>query len=136
MAVIRANRCQKRNPSTAEVKYYIQPYLYSRIDKAAIIEAAQRNSSIPRAYLEMTFDAMVTEIQNFVMNGHSITLTGLGTFAAFIRATGEDEPGQVTAANIKQIKFNYRPSPELKRYMKRVSVVLDPYVAPEPEPEP
>lgn len=134
MAVIRASRCKKRNPSTAAVKYYLQPYLYSRIDKQAVIDAAQRNSSIPRAYLEMTFDSLVTEIQNFVMNGHSITLTGLGTFAAFLRGTGEDTADAVTAANIKQVKFNYRPAPELKRYMKRVSVVLDPYVAPDPEP--
>ena len=120
MGVIRYKVVAKRNPIDGSVKYYAQPELYSQISKEDIVEAAQRNTSIPRAYLDMAYDALINEVENFVMNGHSVQIPNLGTISCRIRGVGADRRESFITEYIRKVGFTFLPDPYIKKLMKKV----------------
>lgn len=120
MGVIRYKVVAKRNPIDATVKYYAQPELYSQISKEDIVEAAQRNTSIPRAYLDMAYDALINEVENFVMNGHSVQIPNLGTISCRLRGNGADSRDTFTTEKISKVGFTFLPDPYIKKLLKKV----------------
>ena len=120
MGVIRYKVVAKRDPIKDSVKYYAQPELYSQISKQDIIEAAQRNTSIPRAYLDMAYDALINEVENFVMNGHSVQIPNLGTISCRIRGEGADTRLAYSTELIKKVGFTFLPDPYIKKLLKKI----------------
>lgn len=120
MGVIRYKVVEKNNPLDASVKYYAQPELYSQISKQDIIEAAQRNTSIPRAYLDMAYDALINEVENFVMNGHSVQIPNLGTISCRIRGEGADTRKDYSTEFINKVGFTFLPDPYIKKLLKKI----------------
>lgn len=108
----------RKNPKTSAVERHLQIYLYSQIGKEQILDGAVRNSSIPRAYLSMTFDALVEEIKNFVMNGHNISLENFGSIVSTIRSRPSETNVEVNAENVKSFKFNFRPCSKMRRMVQ------------------
>lgn len=120
MGVIRYKVIAKRNPIDNTVKYYAQPELYSQISKEDIVEAAQRNTSIPRAYLDMAYDSLINEVENFVMNGHSVQIPNLGTISCRIRGEGAETRKGYSTELIKKVGFTFLPDPYIKKLLKKV----------------
>lgn len=120
MGVLRYKVVAKQNPLDSSVKYYAQPELYSQISKEDILEAAQRNTSIPRAYLDMAYDALINEVENFVMNGHSVQIPNLGTISCRIRGKGADKRSDYTTEQIEKVGFTFLPDPYIKKILKKV----------------
>lgn len=120
MGVIRYKIVAKKNPINGSVKYYAQPELYSQISKEDIVEAAQRNTSIPRSYLDMAYDALINEVENFVMNGHSVQIPNLGTISCRIRGTGADTRDGFSVEYINKVGFTFLPDPYIKKLLKKV----------------
>ena len=117
MGTLKFKPIKRRNPLNKIDLWYLEAVYYSQIGKEDTIECASRNSQIPRAYMEQIYDALVTEIKNFVMNGHSIQLEKLGTFSAFIQyRPGADAREDATAGGITKVAFRFRPSASLKKY--------------------
>lgn len=131
----------RKNPKTSAVERHLQIYLYSQIGKEQILDGAVRNSSIPRAYLSMTFDALVEEIKNFVMNGHNISLENFGSIVSTIRSRPSETGLEVNAENVKSFKFNFRPCSKMRRLVQpsniawvRVQKVQGDLPQPNPQP--
>lgn len=120
MGVIRYKVVAKKNPIDGSVKYYAQPELYSQISKEDIVEAAQRNTSIPRAYLDMAYDALINEVENFVMNGHSVQIPNLGTISCRIRSVGAGSRETFITEYIRKVGFTFLPDPYIKKLLKKV----------------
>lgn len=120
MGVIRYKVVPKKNPIDKTVKYYAQPILYSQISREDIIEAAQRNTSIPRSYLDMAYDALVNEVENFVMNGHSVQVPNLGTISCRINGMGTELEADYDASYIQKVGFTFLPDPYIKKLLKKV----------------
>lgn len=120
MGVIRYKVVKKKNPLDGSFNYYAQPELYSQISKQDIIEAAQRNTSIPRAYLDMAYDALINEVENFVMNGHSVQIPNLGTISCRIRGDGADTRAAYSTELIKKVGFTFLPDPYIKKLLKKI----------------
>lgn len=112
----------RKDLKTAAVKKHLRIVLYSQLGRDAIIEAASRNSSIPRAYIGMCFDALAQEMKNFVMNGHSVHLDRLGTISSTVRSKGVTDAEDLTTDNIRQVKFQFRPSVKMKSFVKRENI--------------
>lgn len=123
---IRLNVLARKSPKDKSVKYYGSVDLYSRIGRAQILEAAQRNSQIPKSYLEQTFDALEVEIRNYVMNGHSITLDGLGTITSQLHSYGRASAELLQADAIRRVKFGFRAAGSLRRLVNSSNVVVNP----------
>lgn len=124
MGVIRYKIVSKRNPIDGSTKYYAQPELYSQISREDIVEAAQRNTSIPKAYLDMAYDALINEVENFVMNGHSVQIPNLGTISCRIRGKGADKRDNYSTEQIKKVGFTFLPDPYIKKLLKKVQFRL------------
>lgn len=123
MSKIRFYWARQKHPQTLQVGWTIRPFLYSRIGRDQIVDAAQRNSQIPKAYLQQTFDALITEVENFVMNGHSISLDGLGTIRSYFRGGGSATEENYSIEDcLEKVKFSFKPAPSLRRLMKSVSI--------------
>lgn len=124
MALVRAywQRMKVPGENPPVLKWGARVYLYSRIGRDQIVDAAQRNSQIPKAYLQQTYDALITEIENFVMNGHSITLNRFGTIRSFFRGAGSTSQANYDISLLKQVKFSFKPSVELNRMLKQTSI--------------
>lgn len=124
MALVRCywQRMKVPGKNPPEVKWGARVYLYSRIGRDQIVDAAQRNSQIPKAYLQQTYDALITEIENFVMNGHSITLNRFGTIRSFFRGKGATSQAGYDIALLEKVKFSFKPSVELNRMLKETSI--------------
>lgn len=120
MGVLRYKVVAKRNPITATVKYYAQPELYSQISREDVVEAAQRNTSIPRAYLDMAYDALINEVENFVMNGHSVQIPNLGTISCRLRGAGADSRKEYSTDLITKVGFTFLPDSYIKKLLKKV----------------
>lgn len=120
MGVIRYKVVSKTNPLDGSSKFYAQPELYSQISKEDIVDAAQRNTSIPRAYLDMAYDALINEVENFVMNGHSVQIPNLGTISARIKGKGASSRLTYSTECIKKVGFSFLPDPYIKKILKKV----------------
>lgn len=124
MGVIRYKVVKKKNPIEGSFAYFAQPELYSQISKEDIVEAAQRNTSIPRAYLDMAYDALINEVENFVMNGHSVQIPNLGTISCRIRGKGADSREKYSTELISKVGFTFLPDPYIKKLLKKVQFRL------------
>lgn len=129
---IRVKVVARKSPKDHSIKYYGNVDLYSQIGRDQILEAAQRNSQIPKSYLDQTFDALEVEIENFVMNGHSITLDGLGTITSTLHSRGVASEDLVLADNINRVKFGFRAASNLRKMLKSANIIVNPLPAPEP----
>lgn len=135
--MIRAYWGQQKNPLDRTLIGWVpRPFIYSRIGREQIVEAAQRNSQLPKVYLQQTFDALIVEVENFVMNGHSITLNGLGTIRTFFRGIGSTTAEAYDIQEgLKQVKFSFRPDPVLRRMLLKTPIhvtdVQRPYIKPD-----
>lgn len=107
---------KRKNPKKpAEINYYAQLYQYSLIGRDQILEAASRNSSIPKAYIGMVYDALAEEVLNFVRNGHSITLSNFGTIYTTIKSRPSETPAKVNRENVKWVKFHFKACARMRK---------------------
>ena len=64
---------------------------YSVIDSEEVVELACKDSNINRQDLAVGFAALCQAIENFVLQGHSVTLAGLGNFRLTAKTGKWDE---------------------------------------------
>lgn len=112
MPTINYRMVAKKNPVTKEVRYYAQKSHYgiSRIDTSALVDYIAENSQLPRAVLPSALAAIQKSINNFVLNGHSVTVPRLGTFTATLRSEGAETVDGVTGDLVKGIRVKFRPT--------------------------
>lgn len=125
MGTLKFKPVPRKSPQNKILLWYLEAVYYSQIGKAETIECASRNSQIPRAYMEQIYDALVTEIKNFVMNGHAIQLDGLGTFSAVLQfRPGRNTREECSPSGITKVAFRFRPSASMMKYFNN-SVSLE-----------
>ena len=125
MALVRAYWQRMKVPGSIDpivLKWGARVYLYSQIGRDQVVEAAQRNSQIPKAYLQQTYDALITEIENFVMNGHSITLNRFGTIRSFFRGKGATSQAAYDISLLEKVKFSFKADPQLNKLLKQTTI--------------
>lgn len=112
--------------------YVTRAITYSRITKDMLLARAAANTGIRRGTLYAAMDAVINEFQNFLLNGHSVELPLLGTFAFGIKAKISDTREDAGAEKVYRRRLIFRPSPELKADVKGVSLNDGPSIVSEP----
>ena len=100
--------------------YVSRAVTYSKIDGEDVLEYASQNSGINQAQLSAAMYAIRQSFINFLLNGHSVELPGVGTFRVGVNAKMVDEASQVSVDQI------YLPSIALKDRLTRISFSTDP----------
>ena len=102
-------------------KAYARLVPYSKLDKNYILTKAAEFAGMTEAQMEAGFAALSEAMQYFVLNGHSVTLNGLGTFSFSTKtgiwnaqtqkwqSAGHDSMDDVSPNDIKGVYLRFRP---------------------------
>ena len=115
--------------------YVSRAVTYSKIDGEDVLEYAAQNSGINQAQLSAAMYAIRQSFINFLLNGHSVELPGVGIFRVGVNAKMVDGASKVSVDQIYRRKIHYLPSIALKDKLIRISFSTDPMeTIPEEEP--
>ena len=106
--------------------YVSRAVTYSKIDGEDVLEYAAQNSGINQAQLSAAMYAIRQSFVNFLLNGHSVELPGVGIFRVGVNAKMVDEATKVSVDQIYRRKIHFLPSTVLKDRMTRISFSTDP----------
>jgi len=118
MNIVKMAPIKRKNPKTGKVAWYLQKRKYDTISSKELVEAMARNTGIPVAKVAMATDAIVKQLKNFLLNGHSVNIVGLGTFSPRIKSRPSDSKDAVTAENVKALLLKFRPQTDIREDMK------------------
>lgn len=112
----------KENEDTGAKQAYGYLIPYSKLDKQFILRWASSFVNMTEAQMETGFAALSEAMQYFVLNGHSVTLDGLGTFSFSTKtglwdektkkwkSAGKDSMSAVSADDIRGLYVRFRPA--------------------------
>lgn len=118
MNIVKMAPIKRKNPKNGHVAWYLQKRKYDTISSKELVEAMARNTGIPVAKVGMATDAIVKQLKNFLLNGHSVNIIGLGTFSPRIKSRPSETKDQVTAENVKALLLKFRPQTDIREDMK------------------
>ena len=105
--------------------YVLRPVRYSTMRQTDIVNYCMKNSLVPQAYITAAVVAFVQCIENFLLNGHSVELPGLGIFyltSNGITATNAEDCG---VNQVDSLKVRFTPSTSLKAAVEDVELEFD-----------
>ena len=112
--------------STGSLKYYNRLVPYSKLDELYINKWAAQFMKVSEAQMCVAFEALADAIEYFVLNGHSVTLKGLGNFTFSTKtgiwneqrqkwtSAGKENAEDCVATDIKGTYIRFRMSTELR----------------------
>ena len=106
--------------------YVSRAVTYSKIDGEDVLELAAQNSGINQAQLSAAMYAIRQSFINFLLNGHSVELPGVGIFRVGVNAKMVDEAAKVSVDQIYRRKIHFLPATALKDKLIRISFSTDP----------
>ena len=106
--------------------YVSRAVTYSKIDGEDVLEYAAQNSGINQAQLSAAMYAIRQSFVNFLLNGHSVELPGVGIFRVGVNAKMVDEATKVSVDQIYRRKIHFLPSTVVKDRLTRISFSTDP----------
>ena len=112
---------------SGEVKsgYLLRPVRYSTIDAEDLINTIANNSYVPKAFVGSALYGIVDAIENFLLNGHSISLPNLGILSLSCESTVAPTPSDAGLNQFKRLNINFRPTTELREKLNVVDLELD-----------
>lgn len=134
MANIGYYKTSFKNSQTGAKMYTVRLVPYSVIDTESLVSLALKDSNINPQDMGMGFAALGQAIEDFVLNGHSVTLDGLGNFSLSCKtgkwdaeqgkwvSAGSDSADGVDNANIKGVYVRFRPCTRLRQELNAASL--------------
>ena len=126
MSKMKVNAAFQRVAILKKEGYVSRAVTYSKIDGEDVLEYAAQNSGINQAQLSAAMYAIRQSFINFLLNGHSVELPGVGIFRVGVNAKMVDEASKVSVDQIYRRKIHYLPSIALKDKLIRISFSTDP----------
>lgn len=104
--------------------YMIRAIRYSTISGDELVDAASRNSQVNKGVLRSATNAVLNEFHNFLMNGHSVELPGIGYFRFSFSAKAPETLAELKekGVEIKQKRVLYRPNVALMTKINAITV--------------
>lgn len=118
MAEINCRVIPRKNPLSAEIKYYLTKDSYSTIRDEELCQRISDNTGIPRAVVKAAEQAIIDQLRNFAANGHTVKFGDLISMRLRILSWGQAAENQVSKKQLKRLKMNYVFGPMLKKYQK------------------
>ena len=121
---------KKENKTSGAVKYGVRLKSYSTMSKSDCKKYAMGIAKVTGGEMDRGFAALGQAISEFVLNGHSITIDGLGCFTLSTKtgiwneqqqkwvSAGQTSMDQVDASQIKGLYLRFRPCKELRAELK------------------
>lgn len=104
--------------------YMIRAIRYSTISGDELVDAASRNSQVNKGVLRSATNAVLNEFHNFLMNGHSVELPGIGYFRFSFNAKAPETLAELKkkGVQITRKRVLYRPNVTLMTKINAITV--------------
>lgn len=105
--------------------YMIRAIRYSTISGDELVDAASRNSQVNKGVLRSATNAVLNEFHNFLMNGHSVELPGIGYFRFSFSAKAPETLAELKekGVEITQKRVLYRPNVTLATKLNEINIL-------------
>ena len=105
-------------------RYILRPELYSKLPESKVLDEAAAHSGIGRGALKGAWDAIGDVIKNWLTEGHSLPLPGIGTVRFGVNGESVEDVNDVAKGLIKSRKVIYTPSKEIKEALMACNVSI------------
>lgn len=134
MAKIGYYTAQIENPLSGEEMYVARVTSYSVIDEENAVKLACDEARVDSQTMKIAFAALNMAIENLVLNGHSITLNGLGNFRLTAKtgiydaktgkwkSAGKKAMDDVSVDDIKGVYVRFRPCTEIRENLQQAEL--------------
>ena len=122
--IARQQKLQFVKDGPIEYRYVLHAENYSKLKEAKVIEEASTHSGIGKGALKGAWDAIGDVIKAWVTEGHSVTISGLGTMRFSLSGKSVADVNDVAASLITGRKVVYTPSAEIKDVLKSTNVSI------------
>ena len=125
MAEIHLKTYQFRGSSNkkSDGNWYTRVEHYSTIKADALSRLAAEDSRIERSEVQYVTAAIVKQIIELVMNGHSIKVPELGTFSISAKSITVDDWNDISCDTmIRKLRLNLRVTDEMRQALKRCTL--------------
>lgn len=95
---------------------------FSRIPTEELIQHASRASGIPEPIMGASFAAIATQVEELLMNGHSISLGNIGTMRMGVSCKAAKTAEDVSSTNVRVRRILVTPSVSLKAKLNQVNI--------------
>lgn len=124
----------REDEATGTMKYFARLVPFSKLDKSYINKWAADFMKVSEAQMRVGFEALADAVEYFVLNGHSVTLEGLGNFSFSTKtglwndqrqkweSAGKENMDEVQASDIRALYIRFRPSTALREKLGGTSV--------------
>lgn len=97
------------------------PLRYSVIDVKDLAEHISADSRVERSKVSVITDSLIKQVQEMVLNGHSIRIPHLGILKPGLKSKAYASVREVTGAEMS-VKLMFIPSVEIKNDLKSIRV--------------
>jgi len=105
--------------------YVSRHVTFSRIPTEELIQHASRASGIPEPIMGASFAAIATQVEELLMNGHSISLGNIGTMRMGVSCKAAKSAEEVSSTNVRVRRILVTPSVSLKAKLNQVNIETD-----------
>ena len=98
--------------------YVARPYYASKIDKDSLYDNVMQSSGVKKEKVVGVVDALITQFEQLMMNGHTIQFGDLGTFRISFESASKDTPDGFTDKDIKNPRIIFTPDIKLRKKVK------------------
>lgn len=115
MGVIKYYLKSRKNPVTKEQQYHAQKMNVgaNTITTKEMFAAMADYAHVPPAQIPAAFNAIVSAIEAFCLNGHSVKFPELGSFHIRISSSGTATEEAFSMENVRAIRMRFTPVPQL-----------------------
>ena len=101
-----------------KTKYVARPYYAPKIDKDSLYEAVRESSGVQKGRVVDVVEALITQFEQLMMNGHVIHLENFGTFRISFESKSKETPDGFSDKDIKNPRIIFTPDIKLRKKVK------------------
>jgi nucleoid DNA-binding protein len=105
--------------------YVLRPVRYNTMNEDDIVEYCANNSIVPKSYLAASMIAIAQCIENFLLNGHAVSIPNLGILSLTSSGISEADINKVGVEQLNKLNVRFLPCPKLKAKIEAVTLKFD-----------
>ncbi|MCL2608646.1 MAG: HU family DNA-binding protein [Treponema sp.] len=123
---VKLKKIMRRNPANpSNSKWYLTPEKSGTVRVRQLSKEVGAKADLPPGDVQKALNALMELLPEYLKQGNSVKLEGLGSFRVSVKSEGANAPGELSSGSVKGVKVVFVPSAELKRNLGDVSFAIE-----------